>query len=288
MNEVIFDSYDFVAHIRIEEVAAINGPHAIFPAFNDPETIVSFSILTLYRGARKEVAYELDRTSSCGTFYQAGEEYIVSARTGKDGIPRLHSCTLSSIYRNHKGARVLEYSYPSRLKGWLDSLCQLTPSTLALSGPDTIRQYFPDGTLAESTAYFNGQPHGPSRYYYANGTLMDERYFRHGTATGARQYFREDGTLAYRLTYNDAGQVIHELTMPDSFRERRCETDYVAGTEVKTTTCYWKNGRRYSKIKQDNYDIQEARYYSRKGDLIHHVQHHGWDQETVLLDSLAN
>lgn len=286
LNESTFQRYDFVAHVRLTEIQPLNGPFRRLQHWEEFSRIAHFEVLELYRGEQTNIAIEEDYLSSCGTDFLAGEEWLVFAMPDRNGSIYIHSCSPTTIYRNKQEEPILEYGYPTRVKNWLDSLCQVTPKALTLAGPDTLRRFFPSGQLSEFTTYLNGQLHGPSQYYYANGQLMDERHYHRGRPSGLRHHYHPDGQLNYELEFNPVGQLVRALELPDQFQKHRCETLYQPGNDWETEYCYHKNGNIYSVLKRNGYQPYEEKYYNTSGQLIHHSQYSSEWEETILLDSL--
>lgn len=286
LTESTFQRYDFVAHVRFTEIQPVNGPFRGSYHWEEFSRLAQFEVLELYRGEQANIAIEDDYQTSCGTNFLTGEEWLVFAILDRNGSIHIHSCSPTTIHRNKQEESILEYGYSTRVKSWLDSLCQVTPRALTLAGPDTIRRFFPSGQLSDFATYLNGQLHGPSQYYYANGQLMDERHYYHGRPSGLRHHYLPDGQLNYELEFHVSGELIRELELPNQFQPRRCETLYQPGSDWETEYCYHKNGNIFSIIKREGYQPDEEKYYSSSGQLIHHSLYDDDWEETVIIDSL--
>lgn len=71
---------------------------------------------------------------------------------------------------------------------------------------DTVRTWYPDGTLKDITLFQNGVPNGLALAYNSEGTLIKSVPFAGGRISGELKEFFETGTIKIRQFYQNGNQ----------------------------------------------------------------------------------
>lgn len=288
INEATFERYGFVAQVKILEAREIQGPdHPGNYLWLRQQRLLRMETLELYRGQPTDFAVEADHDSSCGTFMSTGEEWLVYAFVSRNGQLLIHSCTPTTDYRSAKGIKNLRYSYPGRLKKWLDDYCGIIPTNVSLTGPSSLSTYYPDGCLEQRTEYVDGRKSGPSVHYYPSGLVMDERRYYDDHPIELRKVYLPTGKLDFEVEYNFQGEVVRKTNHLPGYDGLRHEIIYVPEADLERNFAYRPNGTLESMhYYHEGWNLLEEKHYDERGILIHHVTYSTDNEPRMIIDSL--